>query len=397
MAHADPTADVARTIIDKYKDAVVTFNVVIKVSGGPFQDDENTELEAQGFVLDASGLIVTTNAAIDPVSMMAGIPGAEERLGKITTKVVSVRILGANGDDIPAKVVLRDTDRNLAFIRPLTPPATPPAFVDLKTAGPAKVGDGVYVVSKMGKSGNRGPQIGFTRVSGQIERPRLVYVIQPVSGAGSPGNLVFNDQGQPLGLLNFRLSASRRSSFAFGGSDSLEVVIPADDVAEIAQEAPQVKDVKEAPEPAKKVEAPATSTAAPKAGAAKPKFDARPFKATGAEVTAAGGLRYQDMTLGTGRVVKAGDVVSVWYTGTLKDGTKFDSSRDRGEPFSFTLGVGEVMPGWDKGIAGMKVGGRRLLIIPPGLGYGSTAAGPIPANSTLKFDVEIVDAKPGKG
>src|SRR5262249_27425660 len=102
---ADPTADTARSLLEKYKDAVVTFNVVIKVSGGPLGEEQNTELEAQGFVLDATGLIVTTNAAIDPVSMFANFPGAQDELSKVTTKVVSVRILRPNGDEIPAKVV----------------------------------------------------------------------------------------------------------------------------------------------------------------------------------------------------------------------------------------------------------------------------------------------------
>lgn len=106
------------------------------------------------------------------------------------------------------------------------------------------------------------------------------------------------------------------------------------------------------------------------------------------------GLEYRDEVIGDGPEAKPGQRVRVHYTGTLRDGRKFDSSRDRGEPFAFHLGAGEVIRGWDEGVAGMKVGGRRTLVIPPELGYGARAVGGglIPANSTLVFDVELLDA-----
>jgi FKBP-type peptidyl-prolyl cis-trans isomerase FkpA len=103
------------------------------------------------------------------------------------------------------------------------------------------------------------------------------------------------------------------------------------------------------------------------------------------------GLRYRDVKVGTGPEATAGHTVVVHYTGWLPDGKKFDSSRDRGEPFSFPLGEGQVITGWDQGVAGMKVGGQRKLVIPPDLGYGGQGAPPdIPPNSTLVFDVELL-------
>nr|WP_228035069.1 FKBP-type peptidyl-prolyl cis-trans isomerase [Oculatella sp. LEGE 06141] len=107
-------------------------------------------------------------------------------------------------------------------------------------------------------------------------------------------------------------------------------------------------------------------------------------------VTTESGLQYVDIEEGSGATPQAGQTVYVHYTGTLEDGTKFDSSRDRNQPFSFQLGAGRVIQGWDEGISTMKVGGRRQLIIPPNLGYGSRNVGPIPANSTLLFDVELL-------
>jgi FKBP-type peptidyl-prolyl cis-trans isomerase FkpA len=102
-------------------------------------------------------------------------------------------------------------------------------------------------------------------------------------------------------------------------------------------------------------------------------------------------LEIQDLQVGNGAEAKAGAVVSVHYTGWLTNGTKFDSSLDRGKPFQFQLGAGQVIKGWDQGVAGMKIGGKRKLTIPPDLGYGARgAAGVIPPNATLVFEVELL-------
>lgn len=111
----------------------------------------------------------------------------------------------------------------------------------------------------------------------------------------------------------------------------------------------------------------------------------------GEEIVTSSGLQYIDQVVGTGEVAKAGQTVSVHYTGWLENGTKFDSSVDRGQPFSFPLGAGRVIKGWDEGVQGMKVGGKRRLTIPANLGYGPRGAGGvIPPNATLVFDVELL-------
>lgn len=110
-------------------------------------------------------------------------------------------------------------------------------------------------------------------------------------------------------------------------------------------------------------------------------------------ITTTDGLQIQDEAIGTGQEVKSGDTVTVNYLGTLTDGTKFDSSYDRNQPFTTQIGTGQVIKGWDEGIVGMKVGGKRKLIIPPSLGYGDQAAGSIPPNSTLIFEIELLSVK----
>ena len=128
-------------------------------------------------------------------------------------------------------------------------------------------------------------------------------------------------------------------------------------------------------------------------------FAAAPLAAQAAgEVTTPSGLRIIDVKPGTGAVPQAGQTVTVNYTGWLfvdgKKGKKFDSSLDRNEPFSFTIGQGQVIKGWDEGVATMHVGGKRTLIIPPDLGYGASGAGgDIPPGATLIFDIDLISVK----
>ncbi len=130
-------------------------------------------------------------------------------------------------------------------------------------------------------------------------------------------------------------------------------------------------------------------------GCSKKKEDAASSAASGAQAPQGERLMIEEVKVGEGALATKGKTVSVHYTGKLTNGTKFDSSLDRGQPIEFVLGSGMVIKGWDQGIDGMKVGGKRKLTIPPELAYGArgTPGGPIPPNATLVFDVELVGVK----
>lgn len=133
---------------------------------------------------------------------------------------------------------------------------------------------------------------------------------------------------------------------------------------------------------------------AKKSGAQSRSANDGPPKVTGTPVKTEDGLEYWDVKIGEGSRAISGDIVQVNYTGWLANGKKFDSSVDRDEPFTFELGHGDVIKGWDEGIKGMRVGGKRRLRVPPALGYGAEGAGSdIPPNATLIFDVELLGTR----
>jgi FKBP-type peptidyl-prolyl cis-trans isomerase len=133
-----------------------------------------------------------------------------------------------------------------------------------------------------------------------------------------------------------------------------------------------------------------TANVLPQAGTTVAEVTPAPPTEVGQAKTLESGLVYETLKAGTGEEAKSGRNVHVHYTGTLTDGTKFDSSHDSGRAFQFVIGAGGVIKGWDQGVAGMKVGEMRKLTIPPALGYGSQSQGKIPANSTLLFEIELL-------
>lgn len=170
--------------------------------------------------------------------------------------------------------------------------------------------------------------------------------------------------------------------------------------APVVEQKAEVTPAPAAPKPAKKTAAakkPAKEAVVKKASAPKtvsPQEASVKLPSTG-EVVMPSGLKYQDLVQGSGERIQSGQTASMHYTGYLTNGNKFDSSKDRGTPFVFKLGMGQVIEGWEKGVPGMKVGGKRRLTIPPELGYGARGAGSvIPPNATLIFEVDLLEINP---
>lgn len=355
---ADETAQQLRDLAQKHAASVVTVAVTISA------EDQQLEIEAEGLVVDASGLIMMTNTAIDPYSM-----SADAGSGTVSN-VVAAKIVLPGGTEVPARLMLRDKTRNLAFLRPLQP-LNLPALPVATSRATAQQGDNIAIIGRLGKAGSRLPSVTNLRLLAVLEKPRTLYVL-PLDAASRLGEAAFNEQGELLGVVSLRVGTAGRASF--NETDRyLAVIIPCADAWAVAQQTPELTAADTAnaatqPAPATK---PATQPAA-----------AKPAPVTQLQIT--------DVRVGAGVAAKTGDQLRMNYKGTLQNGKVFDQSYGR-EPFEFQLGAGQVIEGWDKGIVGMKVGGKRKLVIPAKMAYGAQSPSPdIPANSTLVFEVELL-------
>jgi hypothetical protein len=227
---ADATAQMVRALSAKYQASAVTLSLVVKIGSGGAESQ--TEMEAGGVLLDASGLVVTTNTGIDPMAAYA--TEVEQYGAAMTSRVAGVKILLAGGVEIPAKVVLRDKDKNLAFIRPLKKPSVKLAGISFSGDATAQIGDPIYLMGRQGKTASRALAVKAERVLSVMDKPRRFYVLGE-SNSSSVGFVAFNEKGQPLGLLTLRFPIGK----ARYSESNLPVIIPARDVLEVARQAPQ--------------------------------------------------------------------------------------------------------------------------------------------------------------
>jgi hypothetical protein len=244
---ADETADKGREVFKKNQHAVVTVQVVLKASyssGGRSAEPSESKNDVTGTVIDPSGLTVLALSACDPADLYRRI--SEDY--KMETEVNDLKILLDDGTEIPAEIVLRDKDLDLAFIRPKTKPASPMAAVDLSKSGDAGVLEQVITLNRLNRAAGRGYSASLERISAVIEKPRTFYIPDSTMTATSLGSPAFLLNGNFLGLFVMRAVNS-------GGSRNpresmTTIIIPAEEIAKGAKQAPEAKGGSDKPDAA---------------------------------------------------------------------------------------------------------------------------------------------------
>jgi S1-C subfamily serine protease len=244
LAAQDPRAQ-GREIVKKWSDAIVNVRVVLKtrmsMAGREVQASDDP-VDAVGTVIDPLGLTVLSLGSLNPGGMMSRLmsSAAAEAQMSITTEPSDLKIRLADGREVPAKIVLRDEDLDLAFLRPTIKPEKPLVAINLSDAARPALLDQVTVLTRLGRVGGWSAGAALHDISAIIERPRTFYVVNGASGMGTPA---FLGNGKVVGLLTLRqIDAGRASMMAgFSGMESmglLPVILPAEDVLEIAKQAP---------------------------------------------------------------------------------------------------------------------------------------------------------------
>lgn len=249
LAHADELADQGRALLESHRDAVVTISIVMKQqfsSGGMSQDDESKS-EVTGTVIDATGLTVVALSETDPAALIQRLMGAQMQGMNITSEITDAKILMRDGSEVPVRVVLRDKDLDLAFLRPTEELDEPMAFVSLDETNEASLLDQLFVINRLGRVAGRAHAVAIERIESVVERPRRFYIPgkDPTnSGLGCPA---FNTDGSLVGFMVLRAVGSGGGggmmSRMTGMQDGVTaIILPAEDVAEIAAQAPTAEE-----------------------------------------------------------------------------------------------------------------------------------------------------------
>jgi S1-C subfamily serine protease len=251
---ADDLADKGREIFNKYQHAVVTVQMVTKTKmsfGGAGEQSNETKQDLTGTVLDPSGLTVLSLSACEPGEMMQNIMSGAGGDGgakfKLNTELSDVKFLLEDGTEAPAEVVLRDKDRDLAFIRPKTKPAKPMASLDLSQAAPARILDQVIALNRLGQAAGRAYAVSVERVSAVVQKPRLFYIPESSATSTSMGCPAFSLDGKVIGIFLMRTVSSQGSGgmasmFSMRPDGLTPIILPAADVLKAANQAPEPKE-----------------------------------------------------------------------------------------------------------------------------------------------------------
>lgn len=239
--YADEQAQTGRQIISKWQDAVVTLQIVTKTKmtyGGEAAPDRESKSESTAIMINPSGLAVTALSAVSPDDLIQRMMPDNEGMD-ISTEITSLKFILTGGKEIPAKIVLRDKDLDLAFIRPKQKPATPLTAFDLSASSKPAVLDQIITLYRLGTVASRSITACFDRVQAIVEKPRTFYVPGDITANSSPGAVIVGMDSNIVGILVLRSlsgAAGDRSSFR---ESVLPIVMPASDIAEVAKQAPE--------------------------------------------------------------------------------------------------------------------------------------------------------------
>lgn len=230
------TIRAAMNCVELHKDAIVQVSLVLKIStvyGGRQAHTSERKVEINGTVVDPSGLAIISNVATDPSSMYSMDMGEDAPRYRMETSVTDLKIVLADGKEYPAKIVLRDKDLDLAFVRPDEQGLTLP-HIELKESPPPKLLDEIIALSRLDRSANREPSVGVARIMSIIKKPRVRYLAMSVLEPGCP---VFDARGRILGLALMR-TGGRRSSGGFSFMSMMPAVLPCADILEVMEQVP---------------------------------------------------------------------------------------------------------------------------------------------------------------
>jgi hypothetical protein len=252
---ADELAEKGREIFKKNQHAVVTVQEVLKTSYAGSPRANETKQDLTGTVLDGSGLTVLSLSMTDPSEMYQAMMGEEySRSAKVETEVTDMKILLDDGTELPAEIVLRDKDLDLAFVRPKTKPATPMAAVDLSKPGVAQVLDQVITLNRLNSAAGRAYSASVERITAVIQKPRTFYVPDSTMTATALGSPAFSLDGNLVGVLVMR-TVNAKGGVSRNYRESLtSIILPTEDLVKAAKQAPEAKgesEKKDAPKDAK--------------------------------------------------------------------------------------------------------------------------------------------------
>jgi hypothetical protein len=236
---ADELAEKGREIFNKNQHAVVTVQEVLKMSQGSASRENKQDLT--GTVLDPSGLTVLALSACDPTEMYQRMMGEDYARSRVETEISDMKILLDDGTEVPVEIVLRDKDLDLAFIRPKTKPTSPMACVDLTKTSPAQVLDQVVTLNRLNSAAGRAYAASVERVSAVIQKPRTFYVPDSTMTSTTMGSPAFASNGNLVGVVVMRTVNAKGGGNPNVRDNMASIILPAEDIAKAAKQAPEAK------------------------------------------------------------------------------------------------------------------------------------------------------------